>query len=94
MKSSMATTFSDTKEEKATTTSEELPSYYLHATMKDGNGARPPMTTDAAGEFAGRYISINVILTSRDRMGSTHDNFAVGRKFAEESIQRVEEANI
>ena len=32
-------------------------------------GARPPMTTDAAGEFAGRYISINVILNSRDRMG-------------------------
>jgi hypothetical protein len=24
----------------------------------------------------------------------THDNFAVGREFAEESIQRVEEANI
>ena len=27
------------------------------------------MTTDAAGEFAGRYISINVILNSRDKMG-------------------------
>ena len=36
MKSSMATIFSDTTEEKATTTSKELPSYYLHATMKDG----------------------------------------------------------
>ncbi len=32
-------------------------------------GARPPMTTDAAGEFAGRYISINVIFNSRNRMG-------------------------
>ena len=36
MKSSTATIFSDTTEEKATTTSKELPSYYLHATMKDG----------------------------------------------------------
>jgi hypothetical protein len=26
------------------------------------------MTTDAAGKFAGRYISINVILNSRDRI--------------------------
>ena len=32
-------------------------------------GARPLMTTDAAGKFAGHYISINVILNSRDRMG-------------------------
>ena len=32
-------------------------------------GARPPIATDAAGKFAGRYISINVILNSRDRMG-------------------------
>jgi hypothetical protein len=32
-------------------------------------GARPPLTTDAAGEFVGRYISINVIFNSRDRMG-------------------------
>jgi exonuclease III len=32
-------------------------------------GARPPLTTDAAGEFAGCYISINVILKSYDRMG-------------------------
>ena len=36
MKSSMATIFSDTTEDMAITTSEELPSYYLHATMKDG----------------------------------------------------------
>ena len=37
-------------------------------------GARPPMTTDAAGEFSGCYISINVILTSRDSMGKqVHD---------------------
>ncbi len=27
------------------------------------------MTTDAAGKFAGRYISINVIFNSRNRMG-------------------------
>jgi exonuclease III len=32
-------------------------------------GARPPLTTDATGEFAGRYISINIILNSYDRMG-------------------------
>jgi exonuclease III len=32
-------------------------------------GARPPLTADAAGEFAGRYISINVIFKSYDRMG-------------------------
>jgi len=31
--------------------------------------ARSPITTDAAGKFAGRYISINVILNSRNRMG-------------------------
>ena len=27
-------------------------------------GARPPLITDAAGKFAGRYISINVILNN------------------------------
>ena len=32
-------------------------------------GARPPLTTDATGEFAGRYISINVTLNSYDRLG-------------------------
>jgi len=36
MKSSTAIIFSDTTEEKATTTSAELPSNYLHATLKDG----------------------------------------------------------
>ncbi len=32
-------------------------------------GARPLLTTDATGEFAGRYISINITLNSYDRMG-------------------------
>ena len=32
-------------------------------------GARPPLTTDATGEFTGQYISINIILNSYDRMG-------------------------
>jgi hypothetical protein len=31
--------------------------------------ARPPITTDTAGEFAGRYISINVSLKSYDKLG-------------------------
>jgi hypothetical protein len=39
-----------------------------YAGWKDA-GAKPPMTTDAVGKFAGRYISINVILKSYDRMG-------------------------
>jgi exonuclease III len=43
-----------------------LPRYY--AGWKAA-GARPPITTDATGKFAGRYISINVILNSRNRMG-------------------------
>jgi hypothetical protein len=49
----------------------ELPSYYLRDIMKDGknSGARPPMTTDAMGEFTGHYISINVNLKSYDRLG-------------------------
>jgi hypothetical protein len=29
-------------------------------------GARPPITTDASGEFAGRFISINITLASND----------------------------
>ena len=33
------------------------------------SGARPPLTTDATDEFAGQYISINIILKSCDRMG-------------------------
>ena len=32
-------------------------------------GARPPLTTDATGEFAGRFISINITLKSFDRLG-------------------------
>jgi hypothetical protein len=32
-------------------------------------GARPPITTEATGEFAGRFISINVALASNDRVG-------------------------
>jgi hypothetical protein len=43
-----------------------LPHYY---TGWKAAGARPSITTDTAGKFAGRYISINVILNSRDRMG-------------------------
>jgi len=34
-------------------------------------GARPPITTDATGEFAGRFISLNVKLESNDRAGKT-----------------------
>jgi exonuclease III len=32
-------------------------------------GARPPLTTDPTGNFAGRFISINIILRSFDRLG-------------------------
>jgi exonuclease III len=32
-------------------------------------GARPPITTDATGEFAGRFISLNIKLESNDRAG-------------------------
>ena len=32
-------------------------------------GARPPITTDATGEFAGRFISMNIKLASNDRVG-------------------------
>jgi exonuclease III len=32
-------------------------------------GARPPLTTDATSEFAGRYISINITLNRYDRLG-------------------------
>ena len=32
-------------------------------------GARPPLTTDATSEFAGRYININITLNSYDRLG-------------------------
>ncbi len=41
------------------------PQYY--AGWKDA-GARTPMTTDAEGEFASHYISINVTLKSYNRM--------------------------
>ena len=34
-------------------------------------GARPPTTTDATGEFAGRFISLNIKLESNDRAGKT-----------------------
>ena len=42
------------------------PRYYQG--WKDA-GSKPPLTTDATGEFAGRYISINVILKSYDKLG-------------------------
>ncbi len=32
-------------------------------------GARPPITTNAKGEFAGRFISLNIKLASNDRTG-------------------------
>jgi exonuclease III len=32
-------------------------------------GARPPITTDAKGEFAGRFISLNIKLANNDRAG-------------------------
>jgi hypothetical protein len=32
-------------------------------------GARPLITTDAKGEFAGRFISLNIKLASKDRVG-------------------------
>jgi len=32
-------------------------------------GARPPITMDATGEFAGRFISLNIKLASNDRTG-------------------------
>jgi hypothetical protein len=32
-------------------------------------GTEPPITTDATGEFAGRFISINIILASKDQIG-------------------------
>jgi len=32
-------------------------------------GARPPITTDAAGEFSGRFISLNRKFTSNNRTG-------------------------
>ncbi len=32
-------------------------------------GARPPLTTDATSEFAGRFISLNILLTSHDKLG-------------------------
>ena len=32
-------------------------------------GARPPITTDATGEFAGRFISMNIKLASNDCVG-------------------------
>jgi hypothetical protein len=67
MRSSTAAISSDTTEAKAITTSAGLPPRY-YAGWKAA-GARPPITTDAAGKFAGRYISINVILNSHDRMG-------------------------
>ncbi len=71
MKSLMATTSSDTTEAKANITFAALPSYYLHDITMDGKnaGARPPITTDAAGEFAGCYISINVSLNKLQQTG-------------------------
>jgi hypothetical protein len=41
-----------------------------NAGWKDA-GARPPMTTDVAGKFAGPYISINVTL----KVGNRHFSF-------------------
>ncbi len=32
-------------------------------------GAQPPITIDATGEFAGRFISTNIKLASNDRVG-------------------------
>jgi exonuclease III len=32
-------------------------------------GARPPLTTDATSEFAGRFISLNINLKSHDKLG-------------------------
>jgi hypothetical protein len=43
-------------------------SLQYYAGWKDA-GARPLMTTDAAGKFAGQYISINVTLKSYNRTG-------------------------
>ena len=34
-------------------------------------GARPPITTDATGEFAGQFISLNIKLASNNRAGKT-----------------------
>ena len=39
-----------------------------HKGWKDA-GARPLLTTDVISEFAGRYISINITLSSHDRLG-------------------------
>ena len=42
------------------------PRYYRG--WKDA-GSKPPLTTNATSEFAGRYISINIILKKCDRLG-------------------------
>ncbi len=44
-----------------------LSSYY-HEGWK-ATGARPPTTTDAKGEFVGRFISLNIKLASNDHLG-------------------------
>ena len=41
---------------------------YYHEGWK-ATGARPPTTTDAKGEFTGRFISLNIKLASNDRLG-------------------------
>ncbi len=38
---------------------------------KAAAGARPPITTDAMGEFAGRFISLNIKLASNNHAGKT-----------------------
>ena len=42
------------------------PQYYKG---RKAAGAKPPLTTNATSEFAGRFISINIILKSHDRLG-------------------------
>jgi len=32
-------------------------------------GGRPPLTTDATSEFAGQFISLNILLKSHDKLG-------------------------
>ena len=36
-------------------------------------GARPPITTDEKGEFAGRFISLDIKLASNDRLGKKYE---------------------
>jgi hypothetical protein len=42
------------------------PQYYKG---RKAAGARPPITTNATGKFAGQFISINIALTSNNRLG-------------------------